>query len=335
MLVTVPENNRGRRLVVASMAAGFVSGILYLSLALAMFFLLPIQIVFGRSGWKAGLIAAFTAILAISAGQVWRMTGFGMTGASTLLYALLPPAILTVSLVALNAPIWGRIDPLFRALALTCVLSLAALPLVLDLGRDGAFTSLLENSIGAITAPLTKNLDESYEARALAASLDVKNLVADAKSILASSYAVFIFILDAGSWWLGSRLSGKESAGRKNLPALRDFRIPHSILWPVLGAWACVFASLAFSISLGGFFPAFAWNIALVLSLCYAMQGVGIVSHLLSRRGAPGIKRLAIALTILTMLASPVAGSLLAGALAILGITEVWIPYRNLKGVGA
>jgi hypothetical protein len=335
MPLTVPERNRLRPLLVASVAAGFVSGILYLSLALAMFFLLPIQIVFGRSGWKAGLFAAFTSILAISAGQVWRMSGFGMTGAASLLIALLPPAILTLSIVALNAPVWSGVDPLFRALGITLALSLAALPLVFDLGRDGAFTSLLEESIGAITTPLTKNLGESYEAKAFAASLDVKNLVADAKSILVSSYAAFIFIIDAGSWWLGSRLSGKAGAGRKNLPALRDFRIPYAILWPVLGAWACVFVSLAFSISFGGVFPAIAWNTALVLSLCYATQGVGIISHLLSRRGAPGIMRLAIALSILTMLASPVAGSLLAGALAILGITEVWIPYRNPKGVGA
>ncbi len=335
--MTETTGNRDRRMLVASIAAGLASGILYLSLALAIFFLLPVQIVFGRSGRKAGMIAACAAIAVIGAGQVWRMVGLGMTDAASLAFALVPPAILTGSLVALNASLggafWGKVDPLFRALAVTLVLALAALPLVLDLGRDGAFTSLLEESIGALTAPLTKNLGEGYEAQVLAASLDVKNLVAEAKNILASSYVVFIFVLDAGSWWLGSRLSGAGSTGRKNLPALRDFRIPYALLWPVLGAWAGVFASLAFSLK--GWFPACAWNTALVLSLCYAAQGVGVLSHLLSRRNLPGITRLAVALTVLIMLVSPVAGGLLAGALAILGITEVWIPYRNPKGVGA
>lgn len=331
--MTDTAGNRDRYVIVASIAAGLVSGVLYLSLALALFFLIPVQIVFGRSGRRAGTTAAFAAIASIGAGQIWRMTGLGMTDALSLAYALIPPALLSGALVALNAPFWTRVDPVFRALAVTLFLSLAALPLIYDLGRDGGFTALLEQSIGALTAPIAKNLGEGYEASALAASLDVKSLVAEAKTILASSFSVFFFILEAGSWWLGSRLAAAGRVVGKKVPTIREYHIPYTLLWPVLVAWAGVFVSLAFS--LGGWFPALAWNAALVLSLCYAVQGLGIISHLLTSRNLPGIMRLAIALIVFATLASPVAGGLVGGALAILGITEVWIPYRNPKGVGA
>ena len=78
-----------------------------------------------------------------------------------------------------------------------------------------------------------------------------------------------------------------------------------------------------------------AMNCALVLAALYAIQGLGIVAHFLGRFNTPRPLRIAIAATAVLALVTSTMGVVLAVALPILGVTEIWIPYRKTKGDGA
>ena len=63
-------------------------------------------------------------------------------------------------------------------------------------------------------------------------------------------------------------------------------------------------------------------------------QGLGIVTHLLKKWNTPKAMRIMIAVTAVISLATPM-GIIVAAALPLIGVTEIWIHYRKPKGVGA
>jgi hypothetical protein len=62
------------------------------------------------------------------------------------------------------------------------------------------------------------------------------------------------------------------------------------------------------------------------------MQGIGIISHLSRQFNATRIVRLLAPLAVMAIALSNTAGAIIMITLPILGITEVWLPYRDVKG---
>lgn len=333
--------NRSRMpsLLAASLAAGAVSSLLYLSVIASFAFLFPVQAAFGRRGRKAGMAAAATAVLATVLGQLARAAFVGAfaspggLGGLDILALALPPAVLLGALCLMNASFWEGRPKVLPGLAAVALCSLAAVPAILAVGRDAGFRTYLEERLGDLFAPLLAQAGEGYEASALKASLDPKALVEQSLAIISSSFAAFLYALLGASRWIGNRLSGPGTPGREAAGSLADYRLPYALVWPFLAAWTGVLAAryLAAPPAL----QALAWNLALVFSLAYAVQGIGIASHLMKRFNLPRSLRIALAATAVLVFATPPAGTAAAAILPLLGVTEVWIPYRNLKGVGA
>lgn len=325
-------------LLAASLLAGAASGAIYFSLVLSFAFLIPLQMAFGRFGRRAGFGAALTAALAVVAIQAYR--GIRLGGAGSLLNLILgmaPPLVLIAALAAMNAAFWARIPGIYRILALVLAVSLLAAPGIAALKADAEFRGYLEARIQAVVDGLTAQpgslVSESYEVSALKANLNPATLVGQTLEVLASSFSALIFLLIGGSWWMGNRASGEGSLGRAASPALAECRLPYALVWPFLASWAAVFAAVYLGSE--GVLRALAWNVALVLSLAYAAQGIGIASHYLKRWNTPRSLRFVLAGAAIAALATPLVGTAVAAILPLLGFTEVWIPYRNLKGVGA
>ena len=238
---------------------------------------------------------------------------------------------------AIDAPMATRRAPR-RALiwwTVAAVCSIVLVPIVIRLGGDAGFTSYIEARLDEAFAPLKSQAgDQSYDSSALAAALDPKVIAATAMRVLASSYAALLVLLLGGSWWMGNRASGPGSPGRAEAPALSAYRVPYALVWAFLLCWAAVLAAMLLK-GADDALRAASWNCALVFSLPYAAQGVGIASSYFERWKMPRFTRVAIVATAIVALATPTAGAVVAVALPLLGVTEVWIPYRNPKGVGA
>jgi hypothetical protein len=327
--------------IVALAAAGLASCLLYVSIFLSFAFLLPLQIAFGRYDRRAGFAAAGVSALGIAAVQTWRIVASGVAsdaavkaasfGASEFA-AMALPVVLIGALVLMNASFGERAGRTYKAIGLSALCALSLLPLIITLDRDASIASYLESQIAGFLAPLKNAAGEGYDASALMASLDPKELVATSIATLRSSYAAILFLLLGGSWRIGNRLSGLGSKGREATPAIDKLRMPYTLVWGFLGSWALVLASLALKAPPAA--SALAWNAALIFSLAYAAQGLGIVAHLFKSWNMPKSLRVLIAITAVMALLTPL-GIGVAVSLPLFGVTETWIPYRKPKGVGA
>jgi hypothetical protein len=330
-----------------SIAAGLASSLLYLSIFLSFAFLLPVQIAFGRKGGRAGAAAAGISAAGITVAQVWRLVaagafgpnaGAGTIGIAALAAGILPPFVLLGALALLNASLWRSWVPVYKALCATALCALAALPFMLTLDSNTFITGELEKAIeDVIVTPIraaiaASGIGDGYDASALLASLDPKYLVQASIAMLRNSYAAILFFLLAGSWRLGNRLSGIGSRGREVTVAIDELRLPYPFVWAFLVSWSLVLATVLLHMS--GAASAFAWNCALVVSLAYAAQGLGIVTHLFKSWNMPKSLRILMAVMAVISLATPL-GIAVAASLPLFGFTEIWIHYRKPKGVGA
>lgn len=330
-----------RKAFFAALAIGLLSGLLYVSIFLSFLFLLPLQIVFGRWGRKYGTVAALVAVLGISIAQALRIFLPDPAAAGTALSSLeitmsfLPPIVMVAALLFLNAELGRSWKPIYKALIGSVLAALSFLPMVLTMVSDTSIASYLQDQISAFLSPLKSAATvagDGYDASALMAALDPKEIVADSILVLRSCYAAMIFLVIAASWRIGNRVCGAGSQGWEKAEALDAVHLPFPLVWAFLAAWFAVLATLAFKAS--DALASVAWNCALILSLAYAAQGLGIFVHLFKIWNMPKALRVLIAITAVMSLASPL-GLGLAAFLPLFGVTEVWIPYRKPKGVGA
>jgi hypothetical protein len=315
-----------------AIVASLASGLLYLSVYVSFAFLIPIQLATSRFGRKSGWIASVLALCVITIGSGARALSIGPLGIGELAMAALPPAALLLALGFVNAAFWEGRWLSIRLLGASVALALAAFPALNGLWKDADLNAYIVGRLDAVFAPLREQaaLTGGFDAAALAATIDAAALAATAKEALLSSILAIILALLGGSWWLGSSLS-RSGEGVQKAPPLPDVRIPQVLVWPFLAAWASVLATMVFKAAI--LLRSVAWNCALAMSVVYAAQGLGIIAHFFKRWNLP--RSLRIAAVAVAILSAPMAGSAIGIALPLLGVTEVWIPYRNLKGAGA
>lgn len=317
----------GHRDFVLNASTGLLSGLLYLSYVLSFAFLVPIQQAFAGRGKKSGLTAAGFAFAVIAAGQLSRMFDLKTLDLLFLGSALLPPLLLLGAVAFINLKI-ASLSPGRKILLASALLALLAAPLVMRITSDAAFSSwLVEYLSEALGA---SGLGEDGAARAQAA-------VESAVQLIRSGFAALILWLIAGSWWLGSLIAARRAlrndSSDETTAALRlsSLRVSPAALWPTLFSWAFLLAMLL--LKQEGTAAIIAWNLALCFASLYAMQGLGVISHLARQLNATRFLRLLAPLAFLAVAFSPAAGTLIMIVLPLIGITEVWFPYRNFKGV--
>ena len=323
-----------------TLVAGAVSGILYSSAVFGFAFLIPVQLVYGRRGKKSGLAAAGISFAFALLGQTLRdllatprADWAGLFGLGSMLALVLPPFLTLALLALMNLSFWDSKNDLARGLAATALGSAFLVPALVAIERDQSFRGFLEERLAAVAKTFLSGTGEGYEASALKAALDPQALANTTFQVLNASFAAFLFAFLAGSWWIGNRASGAGSEGQRVSKALAEFRLPYAFVWPFLAAWAALLCATYFR--LGEFASSAAWNLALVLTLAYAAQGLGLISFLLKRWNMPRSLKVCFAVMAVVTVITPPVGTALLAILPILGVTEVWIPYRKPKGVGA
>jgi hypothetical protein len=169
-----------------------------------------------------------------------------------------------------------------------------------------------------------------------------------------------VFLLVLGGWWFGSRIAiavstyvdgtmrekTAEAVSQGMTPPIDTSKIvmPSWLVWVFLAAWAAVLGLSALPSISGAnqFEPAVllsssvAWNLALIVSTIYFIQGSGIVSHL--RRSNHAFRFVFPILGVFlfavigVVISFDVALYAMFGIVAVVGVSEAWIPYRKVKG---
>jgi Ca2+/Na+ antiporter len=315
-----------RPTIAVSLAAGAVSGLLYSTLILSPLFLVPAQIAYGRGGRAAGAGAAgvSAAVIAASIGLLAGRVGY--SDPALLAAAIAPPLVLLLALMLMNASFWDGRPEYWRPLAAAGICVAFAVLAFATVARSLSVEGLLEKLFSAALPGLGGG---GYEATAEIAGVDVKEFARELSSALVDSFAASFFLILGGSWRIGNRMSGSGAPGRALTCPIDELRLPFGMIWSFLATWAAVAAVVL--LKAPAVASAVAWNCASIAAMAYAAQGIGVATHLLKRWKIPRPLRIALAATLAVALLTPPAGTAAAIAIALLGVTETWIPYRNLK----
>ena len=317
----------GRKNFLIDAASGLIAGFLYLSFLVSFAFLIPVQRSFAARNTRSGLTAAGIALLAIIAGQGIRLMSLGAFDFGLFLASSVPPLMFLAALCLINLRL-GRLGIGAKVLIASLLLSLVASPFVFRATGDPTFIA----SVKAYIAMATSN--SSIDSSALPG---VDESIRASIATLRSAFAPLVFWMLGFSWLYGSRLAARSMAlsleereARIARLKLGNFKVPQLALWPTLATWAFLLVALA--AKLGRLPSTIAWNLALCSASLYAVQGLGIMGYLSERYPLARLVRLLLPLVIILIVLNPTAGALVLIVLPMLGITEVWFPYRNLKG---
>lgn len=311
---------------------------MYASVAFMPLFLVPVQVVAVRSGFGSMVKSAVVSGAVISAWQVWLLADAGMLGGSTIALGLSTPLGLLLALTLLAMPWAGRYPFVVRVMGAAAIATAASLP-------------------GFLVALEDENLRQMFTAaiNGAAASLGLEGTDADGfyttvRRGMASSYAALMFVFVFGSAWMGTRFGqrwmtpenrvsddampsvvGDSSDTTALPPQLLQYRVPVHLVWGLLAAWA----ALLLNRFAGSFMlSAVALNAALVLSVCYGVQGLAVIGALAGRVGLAPVLRFAGPVLIIILLLSGAVGVVSFGLLVLLGTLETWIQFRTVTTKG-
>jgi len=326
--VSRTEHSKDYKDLLLDMSYGLLSGLLYLSYALAFFFLTPLQYAYARKGKKAGIRASATSLIIIAAGMIFGMGDFSSLRPEFVAISLVPPALCMIACWYINSGI-GRPSQGQKTVIVSALLSVIVWPFLNKMLSDASFTAGLEAMVQESLASVS---GQQIDATVIRPTLE------SAMRIVRSAYAPAILGFVAANWGLGNSLAtakayrtGAIDAAAVQKKGAGAVYVPYSLLWPTLLAWTALL--IVNALHKEGTVAWITWNVALFLAALYAAQGIGILDFFFKRLKFGGLLRLLMPLLVVACFVNQTVATIVLIALPLLGITEVWFPYRNFKGV--
>ena len=282
-------------------------------------FVIPLAILFKRRGFSAGLGGCMLAAAAITAIKLYQMRAaprYDFLG-----LAVCVPLSFLIGLAVLEAPRFARLRTWQRIVYASLAGSSVYLPLLY----------LLVTGDSEIIAVLYAQVETTMSA--LRGSGNPGILVPSVEEIVNLSRRVFLntflpvyFFTLAANWVIGVKMAMRLSGKTGEFPAYRSFRMPEKAVYVFLVSWALVFMSLFRDL---GVVSIAAWNCALLVSILYMCQGVGIIK--VRMESVPRPVRLIAALMCVVMAFTMGVIAVLGcmAGVSLLGVSELWINYRN------
>jgi hypothetical protein len=234
--------------------------------------------------------------------------------------SLIVPLSFLIGIVILEAPRLGRLRTWQRIVCASLAGALAYVPLLYFLTASRELGELLYAQVEATM----RLLQGSGNQMALVPS--VEEIVALSRRVFLNTFLAGYFFTLAANWVIGVKMAMRMTGKTGEFPAYRSFRLPDKGVYVFLASWALVFGSLFRDL---GFVGVVAWNCALLVSLLYLCQGVGIIK--VRMESLPRVFRLAVTL-MCVVLAFTMGVVFILGCMAgvsLLGVSELWINYRN------
>ncbi len=310
------------RHIPAFLSSGVLSGLLYASGFLAVAFLVPIQYVFSKEGKKEGLLSTLVSLAVVGLGSALRLSSLDVMQLSFLLQTILPPALLLLALGSVNllgGDAWKKLISAAVVLAVIFGFLLQA-----SIG-----TKEVQESIAAMIAQLL----ESTGLQGLDVSAIAEAYVAPAVSVIFDCFGAGLWLMLAGSWWIGNRLGALKRASDEGEAQDRkspSFNVPSWLLWPSIAGWTLLLFVLYGHRE--GVIAIVAWNVSLAAVSWYALQGFSVISCFFQSKGMHRMTGFVPVLLIVLIALDTKIGLAVAALVPILGVSEVWLQYRIHKG---
>ncbi len=300
---------------------GVMSAFLYGSRFMALAYLLPIQAAGARRGWKAMALSALSAAAVLSAMQLAPIAAGRASSPAMTLVNLVTPLAMIAALALMALPALGAVPFTWRALGGALAASLAVFPCFALAAKDPAVRALFDELVAQAPEMPGGALDPGALWETLAGAM-------------ASGLGAVIFLLLFASALSGSRFAfrpdgtapARDGDAAALPPELHAYKVPQGLVWLLLGSWAAILLTRYLPMPA---VKAVAWNVAVSLSICYALQGLAVSFALAGRIGMATVARALGPIALVLLVASGTAGFIALGLLALLGTLETWIPFRT------
>jgi uncharacterized protein YybS (DUF2232 family) len=189
----------------------------------------------------------------------------------------------------------------------------------------------LKQQVQTITAAFKSNLDSaaSGEGTLLFASMDADAVYSLISQLFVRNYLFSYFLVMSSSWLIADRFYARVS-GRSSFNLL-FFRVPESLLWPIIAAWAGVLLDSTVGIPVIGFLF---WNYGMILLFLYALQGIGVLKYLFGRHGVSRLIQMLVVFSAAVVMLTPRLNLVLIVGIPLLGLSEYWVHYRAVDHTG-
>ncbi|NOY09113.1 MAG: hypothetical protein GXP33_09760 [Spirochaetes bacterium] len=314
-----------------------ISSIFLYQLSLGIFlFLIPLQILYIRHGEKYFIASLLTTFSVVALVKYIRLK----TSSSVMGFGVFFPlelAILTSFLAGIfliNYIKLQKLSTLYRLFVITAGFGIASVPVILALQGNESFRTEM-NKLFTMLSTYMQNIflsKASTETSVLKQILSPEALKKTTSLVFFRSYLFDYFTLIAFSWWAGNKIGNKYKPVHiiedKHKLQLSQFKLEDFYIWPLIISLAVILIDLWVKT---GALAAIAWNIALILLLLYGLAGISLLRFLFNYFNLSRGFRIMITATIILLLLSPKINIVFLLMIPGLGISEIWIKYREME----
>ncbi|MCX7788642.1 MAG: YybS family protein [Spirochaetes bacterium] len=296
--------------------------VLYQFQTTILIFVIPLVVLFKRQPYRVGLLGILGTFLGILLVKLFRGGGIeGTLRENLLILDLTYPITFLLGVALTEGSYFPRLPPYGRIALITVVSGILGIPLIRYVMTDPVFEAYLKAQIEAMLRALV----ESNTAVDLGTmgTLRTSEILRLSKMIFANTYTLGYFLTFLFNWVVGSRI-GLRSRGIYPVGSVvGTVQLPEKLIWGFLLGWFGVLLSLIRPL---GWVSILFWNVALLSTVLYGMQGVEILRYFLRK-----LQRLraVILFMIVLFLFIPGLNVLIMFGIPLLGVSELWIQYRR------
>lgn len=299
------------RRYVPIVVSAIVSAVLFYSGVFAFLFAVPVQINYSRRGEPLGIrsaIATAVLILIVHLSQALRFPELEREMIQLLLLDSLMPIGILLAVSVFN--LLRNVTWAYRLVVSAVPAVLAALPSILILVAASSGEGPLAEQLGVMLSSLGMGVDLEY-------------WLAAVRRIVLNTVGLGLTASVAANWWIGRSIVLRGAGGSASL---RGARVPEPMVWCVIAGLAGILLAWIGGVEV---LQPVAWNVMLVPAFTFGVQGIGLIQHLMRRRGLSERSERWVLTIALAALFIPGLNVLAAIGIPLLGMSEIWIDFRR------
>lgn len=297
-----------------------LSVILYLIDPFSLFFTVPLHYQgLSREKYSVVLLSLLAVILVLTVREAIRFSGADFRGGSPAFFAVgfgLP------FLLAAGAGAFYAAKHLGVIRRLGIVFGGAGIIGIVLVGLFRANSALVAETLELLSG----NIEAITRGAGVGAMLPPQQMASAVVYTIERSF-LLMFIVQFGISF-GAAWEFYKRKERIPVSLLARVKLPDTFIWVLIISWTVIL----FDILVGlGMFGIIGWNIGLAAGLCYLLQGLAVVQHLIWRKKNLSFSGFHLCGLLALLMLVPGLNMLGIITLGILGITEVWISYRKIE----
>ncbi|GAB4366936.1 MAG: hypothetical protein Kow009_03760 [Spirochaetales bacterium] len=311
-----------RRVVLEGIGFSLLSILLYQFQTTILIFVIPLVVLYRRQGYNVGMLGTLGIFLGILLVKIVRGKSAGLDlGSGLFTLDLMYPFIFLLGVALMEGPFLSRFPPYGRIAWVTVLAGVLGIPLIRYVLLDPSFHAYLQAQVDAmLQAVVEGKTDVDLGTMGTIRSGEVVRL---SKSLFANTYTLGYFFTFLLNWVVGSRIGLRSIGMYLEGSVLGEVHLPVKLVWGFLLGWFGVLLTLIRPL---GWIGILCWNVALVSTALYGLQGIDILRYYLKRLER---WRLLVLFTILFFLFIPGLNLLVMVGVPLLGVSEIWIHYRR------